>query len=453
MKLFGTSGIRDVANRIITPQLALQLGQALVTYTKAAKILIAHDTRTTSPMLKHALTAGITACGANVLQQGILPTPILAYLTRMTKSNAGVMITASHNPPEYNGIKLYNPDTSAYTLTQQNQMENLVTQKNFNLARWQDVGKTQEVDETHHYIEMIENKVRIRKPWKLILDPGNGASSFLSPRIFRKLECEVTTINSQPDGYFPGRSAEPSKESLGSLCNLVKDLKADVGIAYDGDGDRMIVVDERGHVTPPDQTFAAYGTHVISNQKNKKVVTHVEASMCVERMVEANGGKVIRTKVGDVNITESLVRNSAAFGGEPCGAWIHPSFHYCPDGILSSVLLLQALEETGLNMSKFVSKAPQYPILRENISCSDDSKILVLERINNTLPAILTGIKEQSNQDGLRLTFEQAWLLVRPSGTESLMRITVEAETAKMAESLLRKVEKHVRTLIKEVNH
>jgi phosphoglucosamine mutase len=299
---------------------------------------------------------------------------------------------------------------------------------------------------------MIGKKVRIRKPWKLILDPGNGATSYLSPRIFRKFECEVSTINSQPDGFFPGRSAEPTKESLVSLCNLVKDLKADIGIAYDGDGDRMIVVDEKGHITPPDQTFAAYGTHVISNQKNRKVVTHVEASMCVERMIEANGGKVIRTRVGDVNIAESLVQNSAAFGGEPCGAWIHPSFHYCPDGILSSLLLLQALEETELTMSKFISKAPQYPILREKISCSETSKILVLERINNTLPAILTGIKEQTNQDGLRLTFEHAWLLVRPSGTEPLIRITVEAETLKMAESLFTKVVKHVHTIIREAN-
>jgi len=446
-KLFGTSGIRDVANLKMTPELAVQVGQALATSTKATRILVALDSRTTSPMLQYALVAGITACGADVLQQGLVPTPVLAYLTGKTGADAGVMITASHNTPEYNGIKLYNPDTTAFDHAQQDTVERLVSKKQFNLAEWRDVGKTIDVDETPQYMEMLKT-IRLRKPWKLILDPGNGATGLIAPRIFLDIGCNVVTVNSQPDGHFPGRGPEPDQESLKALCKMVRNLRADAGIAYDGDGDRLVTVDETGHVTPPDQSFAAYASHVVSKRKIKTIVTHVEASMCVERMVEAKGGKVIRTKVGDVSITEAVARSKAIFGGEPCGAWIHPEYHYCPDGILSSILLLQALEETGLGLSEFVSKAPKYPIFRENIQCSNSAKDAVLQKASETFPKIFHDVKEQSTLDGVRLVFPEAWLLLRPSGTEPLIRITVEGETARTAKQMLQKAVREVLRLV-----
>jgi phosphoglucosamine mutase len=451
-KLFGTSGIRGKANKTITPQLALQIGQALAIHTKAKTILTAQDTRTTSPMLRHALTAGITACGANVLQQGTIPTPVLAYLTKKMKADAGVMITASHNPPEYNGIKLYNPDTTAYNRKQQTQIEKLITKKQFKTTTWQNIGKTTTINETQQYIEMITTNVKLKKPWKIIIDPGNGATSQLAPEIFRELNCNIMAINSQPDGHFPGRSAEPNEESLKPLCNIVRKLKADLGIAYDGDGDRMITTNEKGRITPSDQIFAAYAAHVIKRQKNKTIVTHVETSMCIEKMIEAEGGKIARTKVGDVNITEAIKKHNATFGGEPCGAWIHPNYHYCPDGILSSILLLKALEETKQNLSSFISKVPQYPLLRQSVVCPNSVKIAVLKKTYEFLPAIFSDVKEQSKVDGFRLAFKQGWLLVRPSGTEPLVRITAEAENKKTAETIMEKAVKLVDKLVKETN-
>ncbi len=451
-ELFGTSGIRGKANKTITPQLALQVGQALATYTKAKTVLTAHDTRTTSPMLQQALAAGIVACGATALQQGTIPTPVLAYLTKQTKVNVGVMITASHNSPEYNGIKLYNSDTTAYTQTQQNQIEKLITKKQFKLATWRNIGKTITINGTSQYIEMITKNIELKKSWKIILDPGNGATSQLAPEIFRKLNCNVTTINSQPDGHFPGRSAEPNEESLKQLCEMVRKLKTNLGIAYDGDGDRMVTIDEKGHATPLDQTFAAYAAHQIKRQKNKTIVTHVEASMCVEKMIEAKDGKVIRTKVGDVSITEAIKQHDATFGGEPCVACIHPNYHYCPDGILSSILLLQTLEETNQPLSRFVSRVPQYPLLRQNIACSNSIKRTVLQNASEALPAVFSDFKEQSKIDGFRLTLRQGWLLVRPSGTEPLVRITVEAETRKAVEAIMKKAVKLINKLVKEAS-
>lgn len=449
-KLFGTSGIRGRVNTTVTPQLALMVGQALASFTKAEKILIARDTRTTSPMLEDALTAGITSCGATTLQQGVIPTPVLAYLTKQTEAAAGVMITASHNPPEYNGLKFYNPDTTAYNQTQQIQMEQLIDKREFQPSTWQNVGKTLSIDKTDQYIVMITKRIILERPWKVILDLGNGATSQLAPRIFQQLNCNTLVLNAQPDGYFPGRGAEPSEESLKPLCSIVKEMKADIGIAYDGDGDRMIVVNEKGRITPPDQTFASYAAYALKKQNAQIMVTHVEASMCVEKMIEAEGGRVIRTKVGDVSITEAIREHNAAFGGEPCGAWIHSDFHYCPDGILSSILLLEALEKTDQSLSQFVSEAPKYPLIRQNVICPDPLKPKILEEACKSIPEIFHNVGEQSRVDGLRLTVKQGWLLLRPSGTEPLIRITAEAETQKDVEDIIGKAAKLVEKLVKE---
>jgi phosphoglucosamine mutase len=449
-KLFGTSGIRGLITTTMTPQLALQTGQALATYTKAKTILTAYDTRETSPMLQAAFAAGVTACGAVVLDQGIVPTPVLAYLTKWTHVQAGIMTTASHNPPDYNGIKPYNPDTTAYSQVQQSRLERLICSGEFRFANWRETGKIIQIDETQRYLEMIRSSVRLDKPWKVVVDPGNGATSHLAPRILRELGCRVTTMNSQPDGHFPGRGAEPNEKTLRPLGSVVRRLKADIGLAYDGDGDRMVPVDETGHVTPPDQTFASYAAHRVRQRKNKTVVTHVEASLCVEEMVEKAGGRIVRTKVGDVNITQGMRKQKATFGGEPCGAWIHPNYHYCPDGILSSILFLQALEESGEKPSAFVSEAPTYPVLRTNITCPSQALPQVMRKAAKVILEGFPETKEQSTLDGVRLTFSEAWLLIRPSGTEPLVRVTVEAKTRQGAETLMKSAVKFTNHLVRE---
>jgi len=360
------------------------------------------------------------------------------------------MITASHNPPEYNGIKLYNPDTTAYNATQENQMEKLIAKQRFELAAWQNIGKAITIDETQQYVEMITKNVVLKKSWKLVIDPGNGATSQLAPQILRQLNCSVMAINSQPDGYFPGRGAEPNEESLKPLGNIVRNLKADLGIAYDGDGDRMVTIDEKGCMVPLDQIFAACAAYAIKQQKNKTIVTHVEASMCIEKMIEAEGGKVLRTKVGDVNIAEAVKQHNATFGGEPCGAWIHPNYHYCPDGILSSILLLQTLEEANQPLSYFISETPRYPLLRQNVACPNSIKLAVMKKVYEALPAVFSGVKEQLKVDGFRLTLKQGWLLIRPSGTEPMMRITVETENKKTGETIMKKAIKLMGKIVKE---
>jgi phosphoglucosamine mutase len=448
-KLFGTSGIRGVVNVNLTPMLALEVGLAVATHTKSGNIVVGHDTRVSSPMMEHSLISGLLGGGSNVCMLGLTPTPLLAFLTRELNAKAGVMITASHNPPEYNGIKLFNTDSLAFDDGQQNQIEEIIRNKLFTRPSWQNIGTVTSLDESHRYLKAIQKNVVLEKKWRVILDPGCGATCNIAPTLFRMLGCDVITMNAQPDGFFPGRLPLPEPESLQYLCQMVKNLHADVGIAYDGDGDRMVAIDEKGAFAPLDQILAAFASHVVRMNNGGIVVTNLESSMCFEKMVESYGGVVVRTKVGDVRVAAAIKRHTAVFGGEPCGAWIHPQHHFCPDGILSSILLLKTLEEVNKTLSSFVSDVPHFPMIRREVTCPDDVKSKVIENLESRLPSLFPEHKKVSTIDGVRLTLKEGWVLIRPSGTEPLLRLTVEAESKEEAEKTMKKCLKMVEKLIK----
>jgi phosphoglucosamine mutase len=447
-KLFGSSGVRGVVNADLTPSLASKIGLAIATFAKAEKILVARDTRVSGLMLEDALVSGLLAGGAHVDSLGVAPTPVLAYLTKRLNADAGVMITASHNPPQYNGIKIFNEDSVAYNEERQNRIETIIEQKRFRFADWRNVGKAQLVDQGHLYTENIQKAAKLRKNWHALVDPGCGATYCFAPIILKGLGCKVTAVNAQPDGFFPARSSEPNSDSLKPLAKIVKELGADVGIAYDGDGDRVAFIDDEGSFVDFDRVLAAYAAHVTKKCRGGIIVTNVEASMCIEKMVEAQGGKVIRTMVGDVYVSEAIKKHKAIFGGEPCGAWIHPRLHYCPDGILSSALLLEALEDEDETLSRFVSRTPQYQTIRENIACKNEAKYKVVETVGEELKSAFPRYKEFSDVDGVRLALEKSWVLVRASGTEPLIRLTVEGESLKAAKEIMKESMRLVRKLV-----
>jgi phosphoglucosamine mutase len=449
-KLFGTSGIRGVVNQDLTLELALHTGLAIATATKAGRIAIAHDTRTTAATIENALIAGLLAGGAQVLELGLIPTPLLANATRQLRADAGVMITASHNPPQYNGIKLFNKDTMAYIQEQQDKIEQLIRRQEFKRQTFRKIGTTNSVDVAQDYISALK-KFPMRKRWRIILDPGNGAACQVAPKVFQTLGCRVTTINAQPDGYFPARSPEPDENSLVELCAMVKQLEADVGFAYDGDADRMVAITEKGEFAPLDQTLAAYAAYMIKRNRGGTIITSVEASMCMEKMVQQHGGRVLRTRVGDVAVAEEVKKHKAVFGGEPCGAWIHPQMHYCPDGILSSVLLLNALESEDKPLSAFIADVPLYPEKKNSIRCPDQAKAKVMQRIEAMLPVFFQEINELNDIDGIRLSLAKGWVLIRASGTEPLIRVKVEAENTSEMKKIMEKSMNVVQRVIKEI--
>ena len=452
-RLFGSSGVRGLVNVTLTPVLAAKLGLAVATFSKAGEVLVGRDTRVSGLMLESALVSSLLAAGVRVSRLDVVPTPVLAYLTRKLGADAGFMITASHNPPQYNGIKVFDGNGIAYDEEKQNEIERLMASEGFRLAEWRDVGDTLHFNGAFLYNEMILKNVKLNKKPYVLLDLGCGATCNVAPALFKSLGCKVTAINAQPDGYFPCRSPEPNAESLKSLTEIVCNLGADVGIAYDGDGDRVAFVDEKGGFVDFDRVLAAYAAHVVKKSHGGTVVTNVEASMCVEKMVEAYGGRVVRTRVGDVYLAEAMEKHGAIFGGEPCGAWIHPQFHYCPDGLLSSVLLLEALEDEDVSLSEFVSSAPKYPTLRENVPCENKVKYKVVEKIGEELASVFPNFKQVSTVDGVRLTLEEGWILVRASGTEPLIRLTVEGESLKTANEIMEKGLSLVKKLVEEVEN
>ena len=410
--------------------MALNVGKSLAYYLgNQGTVVIGYDTRTTNKMLDQAITAGLLESGVNVIKIGMVPTPLVGYATEKFDADAGVMLTASHNPSQYNGIKLWNKNGMAYTSLQESEIEEIYANKDYISVTWDKIGKLSENEEIKgQYIEDLVNMVNIKPGLKVVVDCASGAGSEISPLVFRKAGCEVTTLNSQPDGFFPGRNPEPNAENLQTLMKTVVAIGADLGIAHDGDADRMITVDETGEISPFDSLLA-----LISKEFDGDIVTTVDAGLCMDESVK---GKVFRTPVGDVNVAEVIIEENAAFGGEPSGTWLHPDFCMCPDGILSGLRMAELVSNKG-KLSELLAEIPSYPNIREKITCSKEAKIKVMENMQELLENAFDDIVEVNSLDGVRLTFaDDSWVLVRPSGTEDYIRITLESRDAERAEEI-----------------
>lgn len=436
-KLFGSSGVRGLANVDLTPLLVCKVASAVATHAKAKKAVVARDTRVSGCMLEDALVSGLLSNGTDVMLAGMVPTPVLAYAAKALGADVGFMLTASHNPPQYNGIKVFKADLS-YTDEDQDAVEKIVVEGNFALADWRSLGKTTTIDAAQVYMDMAQKAVTLKR-WNVVVDPGCGAAFSVAPQMLKALGCKVTALNAQPDGYFPARKSEPTAESLHDLAKTVKTLGADIGVAFDGDADRVAFVDEKGVFVNFDRSLAAYGAFALKRSGGGTVVTNVEASMCVETMAEKYGGKVIRTRVGDIYVSEAIKRDGAVFGGEPCGAWVHPKLHFCPDGPLSAALFLSALEEEGKTVSQFISEVPEYITERVNVACKNEQKYKLVEQLGGALKVEFPAYTDFSTVDGARLALKNGWLLVRASGTEPLIRLTVEGESPQAAKDITQK--------------
>jgi len=437
LKLFGSSGIRGHANKEITPQLAQKVGQAIASQFEGGIILVGRDPRLSGPMLEAALNSGITSTGFATGSLGIIPTPVIAWLTREMEADAGVAITASHNPPEYNGLKIFDRTGMAYTPEQQKKLENIIEKGEFSQASWSFVGGVEKIDAARIYADTFAQITELNKDWTVACDLFNGATCTVAPELFKELGTKSILINAQPDGHFPAGNPEPDRESLKRLARIVRRTKSSIGFGFDGDGDRMMAVTEKGRVPKPDRVLAAYARYIVSLNGGGTVVTHVGASMCVDEAVEAAGGKVVRSKVGDVYITEAMLKNEAIFGGEPVGAWVHPDVNMCPDGLLSALRILLALEAEDKKLSTFISDIPDYPILRTKIDCPNQKKEQAMEKIAKGYKDKFGKTKKESTVDGLRFETKDGWVLIRPSGTEPYIRITVEAQDSKKADKLM----------------
>jgi len=406
MRLFGTSGIRRVVDSSLL-QLALEVGLAVGSIYRP--VVVGRDTRTSGNALKHAVMAGLLASGSRCFDAGVLPTPTLAWAT--CHFAAGVMLTASHNPPEYNGIKLLNPDGSAFDVPQQEQIENLVLYSS-PAVRWDKIERSGVYDGAiEQHTERILKDFPGSLKLKVVVDCGCGAASVITPYLLRRLGCEVLALNCYPSGFFP-HPIEPIESNLGELMKATKEFGADLGIAHDGDSDRMMAVDEKGRFIPGDKLLVVFARALTA----REVVTTLDASMAIEEM----GFKVRRTRIGDIYVSNDL-KNGGDFGGEPSGSWVFPGVSLCPDGIYAAAQVVAIASQQRL--SQLVESIPSYPLRRGSVS-SQGVDIASLEPGLMALQPLTV-----NNTDGIRLGFADGWLLIRPSGTEPKIRITVEAKS------------------------
>jgi phosphomannomutase len=286
------------------------------------------------------------------------------------------------------------------------------------------------------------------KAFRVIIDPGNGAACVHTPYLMQRLNCQVVTINGQLDGHFPGRRSEPDEESLGNLMRMIKKTGADLGIAHDGDSDRVVFVTEHGEVIRGDRTIALLAKQALGTSKDKTVVTTVDSSLVLDETVEKAGGNTIRTPVGDIQVAIKVVESNGIIGGEACGVFIFPDAHLAPEPFLAACKVLELMASTGKSFGELISAIPQYPLLKGKIECPNDKKQNVMDTLAEALPNKMSDVKEVLTVDGLGITLKQGWVLVRSSGTEPVIRITCEGPTEEIVKKILQSAEEVVRTTV-----
>ncbi len=420
MKLFGSSGIRRVVDRDFL-SLTFEIGLAMgVLYPS---IVVGRDTRTSGEAMKSAFVSGALAAGSSVADAGVTPTPTLAYAARGFA--AGAVITASHNPPEYNGIKLFNTDGSSFAASQRGLIEEIVAGKTYGVAAWESMKPVElwpgAVDE---HIERILQDALAGSGPRVVVDCGGGAACEVTPTLLRRMGCDVVELNCTPDGHFP-RGIEPNESNLQQLAAMVKSEGAQLGIAHDGDADRVAAVDDRGAYVSGDGLLALLARQVGA----KRVVTTVDASMLIEEL----GFEVVRTKVGDVFVSDVLAESDPteranSFGGEPSGSYIFPEMFLCPDGPYAAATIVAMVPERPL--SELVAGLPSYVVRRGSVPASGT----IMSAVESCL--LERGDGRLDTTDGIRLAYDDGWLLIRASGTEPKVRITAEARNEKRAREI-----------------
>ncbi len=421
MARFGSSGIRGLANLEVTPELALRVGKIVGELYNSA--VLGRDPRTTGPMLESALIAGLLSAGGDAVDAGLVSTPTLAR--GASEYGCGIVVTASHNPAPYNGIKLWNPDGMAFDEGQQAEIEAALDAGRFRTSGWDAVGRLSARDDLiAEHMDAVLAEVGSAK-LHVVVDCACGATATITPFLLREMGCDVVAINAQPDGHFPGRDPEPTEANLGLLKATVRSVGADLGIAHDGDGDRMVAVDRDGTFVGGDTLLALFAKQVVT----RALVVPVDASMVVEDLFPK--ATVYRTRVGDVYVAGELKRRGADFGGEPSGTWIFPKVSLCPDGVYAAARLVKMVSEVPL--ASAVRAIPRYPTIRGGFAYEGAKRMTIQEKLD----AALRGLgAEVSALDGWRLRWEDGWALVRFSGTEPKIRVLAESRDEARAKAI-----------------
>ncbi len=448
-KYFGTNGIRGIVGDLITPSFVSKMSSAIAScMLDKGTMIVGMDSRLSSPDFKNIITTSFLSNGIEVIDIGKVPTPLLQFAVTHLKADMGIMVTASHNPPEFNGIKVIDSDGIEIDTQKQIAIEQVFEEENFHFIKQQINQQVVKMDVSPVYIEQIINLVDSdkieKKKLSVVVDGGNGVGSLITPSLLQKLGVRVYGVNCQLDGRFPGRGVEPVPEKLDFMNKVVTSVGADYSIAHDGDADRAIFGDNKGQIHYGDRSIALFERWVLSQNNNKKFVTPISSSSVMIDVIEQEGGEIFWTPVGCIYVSRTMIENGCILGGEENGGLFYSPHQSVRDGMMAAALMAEILANSEKQLSKLLEEFPQYFQKKTKITCEENIKEDVMQEIVNNVE----GVEEIITIDGVKLLFPDGWALIRPSGTESIFRIFVEAQTAEKADLLMKNGLKLVRNAI-----
>ncbi len=432
-RIFRAYDIRGVFGEDLTEEVATRIGAAFATFLgKDREVLVARDVRLSGEKLRKALVSGLLS-GCNATDIGIVPTPLLYFALNRLQKDAGIMITASHNPPEWNGFKAFSRK-GAISGKDMEKVKQIA--KDVNLER---LGKKRGKLRSHkrpiqEYMDFVLNKIEFGRKLKVVADTANGTCGLVVPTLFKRLGCKILTLNQNPDGRFPAHLPEPKEETLIELKREVVRNKADLGIGYDGDGDRAVFVDEKGNVIPGDLTLLVFAKDVLQKIEGAKIVYELSCSMAVEEYVKELGGIPIVERVGHTFIMDRMIKEDAMLGGEKSSHFYFSECFGVDDAVFASLRMAEILSKSSERLSESVDSLPKYPsIYEKNFECPDHLKFSVIEKLRSKFKDNGLTVLDM---DGVKLLEKDGWVLLRPSNTEPIIRVSAEAKTEERLEEL-----------------
>ena len=453
--IISVSGVRGTVGRALDPSLFTRFAAAFGTLVKGQTVVVGRDTRTSGPMAHHAILAGLVATGCKVIDVGICPTPTVLLMSKKLNADGSLVITASHNPIDWNGIEFASESGRLLSEVERTHLMKIYESGNFELAAWNQQGTVAVIDTAinQHIAGVLSCDWVVRdqtRPHalKVVIDCGNGAGSVISPRLLRELGCEVVELSCVPDGYFP-RPAEPTPDALRQLCEAVRSEGAALGFAHDGDADRLVLVSEEGVPLSSEYTFALIAEFLL-NQRKGDIVATVSTSRMLDDVADRHGVKLHRTPVGVGFVVEKMWETGAVIGGEGTGGVIYPELQYTTDGIASIAAIVQLLTESSVStISEIIASIPSYAICKEKLEVPSQQ----------TADAVLQGAVEAYRDetldltDGIKRVWEDRWVNIRKSGTEPVIRVFSEAQTDEEAQELCDSTLDTLKSLIKQVSN
>lgn len=435
------SGVRGITGESLTDDVAADFSKAFASYIKSGKIVVGRDPRRSGEKLKDIIISNLNQLGLDVIYAGIVPTPTVQVLVKELKADGGLIVTASHNPEQWNGLKFVRSDGIFLNEAQANDLIRIYSSREF-------ISSNKKGDSNDHgkpfdaHINKVLKCVNVPQikggKFKVVLDSCNGAGSKITPILLKQLGCDVVELNTDIDKPFP-HDPEPVPGNLKALCAKVKETKADIGFAQDADADRLAIVTEKGEAPGEEYTLAIATEHVLSGLKSKEpplVATNLSTSMMVDKIADKYGAKVIRTKVGEVNVAEEMKARNAVIGGEGNGGVMHPIVGYNRDSLVGIALVLDALASTDQKISGVINGLPKFQIVKDKIKCGTKMEAA------SYLAKVKIAFKDDKLDltEGVKVIYRDAWVHIRPSNTEPVIRIIAEARSSEEALALIRKV-------------